>query len=59
MDEKIICSYCNKKLIPFKKTNDWITRKYHKLCWQKKSEDFAHAEMMAQYLKQYPNPPHQ
>ena len=54
MDEKIICSYCNKKLIPFKKRSDWIGRKFHFSCWQERYNDFVRNEQMAQYLKDHP-----
>jgi len=49
MEEKIICSYCNKKIIPFKARNDWITRKYHLKCWQMRFDDFIREEMQEQY----------
>jgi hypothetical protein len=52
--EKIICAYCDKKLIPFKTTSDWISRKYHKVCWQKKYDDFIRQEQMAFFLKAHP-----
>lgn len=48
MEDNSICQYCNKKLLPFK-TSDWISRKYHKTCWQKKSDDFTNKEMMERY----------
>jgi hypothetical protein len=54
-EEKVICSYCNKKLIPFKKRTDWIARKYHMKCWQQRFDDFIREEAMAQYLKDHPN----
>ena len=54
MDEKIICSYCNKKLVPFKTRTNWINRKMHLKCWKDKLDDFIRNEQMAQYLKDHP-----
>ena len=56
MEDKVICSYCNKKIIPFKLHKDWISRKYHRSCWQKKSDDFTNKEMMERYLRDNPKP---
>ena len=39
--EKRMCKYCGKAIITFTKNKDWLTRAYHRVCWQKKFEDFA------------------
>lgn len=36
--DKMICSYCNKGLKPFKTINDWNKRKLHKTCWKKQQD---------------------
>ena len=35
---KIKCLVCNKSIKKFTSTNDWETRKYHLICFQKKQE---------------------
>ena len=49
-----ICEYCNKKLIPFTKRTNWISRKMHLSCWKKKCDEFVYKEMMDQYIKDHP-----
>lgn len=34
MENKIYCKRCNKKLLPFRVTNDWSNRDYHKKCYK-------------------------
>ena len=46
------CERCNKVIIKFSKTTDWISRKYHKTCWQEKVAEFARQELFEQ-LKDY------
>ena len=51
MDEvKRICKYCGKAILKFTKNNDWLTREYHQVCWQRKFEDFAREELMRDCL---------
>ena len=35
---KIKCLECNKSIKKFTITNDWNSRKYHKICYEKKQE---------------------
>lgn len=33
------CALCGRKLRPFKTTNDWTSRKYHKVCFRNMNEE--------------------
>ena len=43
------CTICNMKIIAFK-NNDWVKRKMHKTCYQKKTTDFAYEFFMEDYI---------
>ena len=50
-EKKLICTYCNKKLLPFKKRQDFTTRSMHLGCWKEKIKDVCREEMQKQYLQ--------
>jgi len=44
MEEKLVCKYCNKELIPLTTRNDRLNRRYHPRCFQLVFNQFVEDE---------------